>query len=97
MPALILSKGSDRAVHLPIPDIGPGWQATAEVREWPDQEPPAHSWRTLDGSAQLDDGELILLTDRSSTWSWRSGELTVALTAPDGSHDRTAPVRVRLR
>ncbi len=97
MAALVLSKGSDRAVHLPIPDVGPGWSAVAVVREWPDQDPPVHQWRTQDGSAVVESDELVLLMDRSSSWTWRSGELTASLTAPDGSRDVTDPIRVRLR
>ncbi len=93
--SVLLRRGDDSPIHVPVDRLDAGWSARADLREYP-TGPAVESWSTGAGSAVIENGELLLLTDRLSD-GWSCGEVTVHLTDPQGARTVLDPIRVRLR
>ncbi len=94
--SVLLRRGDDSPIHVPVDRLDAGWSARAELREYP-TGPVRESWNTGTGSAVIEGGELLLLTDRLGDANWTLGEVTVHLTDPSGARTVLDPIRVRLR
>ncbi len=92
---ILLRRNDDSPIHVPFDRIDGGWSVRAELREWPDG-PVREAWTMGDGSALIERGEIVLLTDRLRG-NWTLGELNVLLVDPTGAKTALDPMRVRLR
>lgn len=92
---IVLKRGDDSPIHVPHERIDSGWSARAVLRQHP-TGPDLEVWSTGDGSAVIEGGNVVLLTDRLRG-EWTVGDLTVHLTDPSGARTVLDPIRVRLR
>lgn len=97
MATVVIRRGDDSPIHVPHDGVAPGWSVHAELREYP-RGPAKQMWDSADGSAVIEDGEVVLLCDRiGDNPGWTRGEVFVALTEPSGARRALDPFPVRLR
>lgn len=93
---VLLRRGSDESVVIPDERVQAGWSARAELTEYPNG-PALQEWSDRAGTAVVEPGQIVLLCNHTSTWTWSLGEVDVYLRGPQGQRVVVGPVRLRLR